>query len=104
MPRRLVRAGRTHCRAGIIHSPKAVAAAANDQFGMKPVCAGPYRFVVRVAQDRIVMERFEGYCDKDKFPPGRLVFLPVPDTTVRVANLRSGQLDLIERMSPNDVE
>jgi len=91
-------------RAGIIHSPKAVQAAGNDQFGNKPVCAGPYKFVERVAQDRIVMERFEGYRDKDKFPPGRLVFLPVPDTTVRVANLRSGQLDLIERMSPNDVE
>ena len=91
-------------RAGIIHSPKAVAAIGNDQFGTRPVCAGPYRFVERVAQDRIVMERFEGYRDRDKFPPGRLVFLPVPDTTVRVANLRSGQLDLIERMSPNDVE
>jgi peptide/nickel transport system substrate-binding protein len=91
-------------RAGIIHSPKAVQAAGNDQFGQKPVCAGPYKFVERVAQDRIVMERFEGYRDRDKFPPGRLVFLPVPDTTVRFANLRSGQLDLIERMSPNDVE
>jgi peptide/nickel transport system substrate-binding protein len=91
-------------RAGIIHSPKAVQAAGNDQFGQKPVCAGPYKFVERVPQDRIVMERFEGYRDKDKFPPGRLVFLPVPDTTVRVANLRSGQLDLIERMSPNDVD
>ena len=36
-------------RAGIIHSPKAVQAAGNDQFGNKPVCAGPYRFVERVA-------------------------------------------------------
>lgn len=90
-------------RAGIIHSPKAVTAIGNDQFGTKPVCAGPYKFVERVAQDRIVMERFDGYRDKDKFPPGRLVFLPVPDTTVRFANLRSGQLDMIERMSPNDV-
>jgi peptide/nickel transport system substrate-binding protein len=90
-------------RAGIIHSPKAVQAAGNDQFGNKPVCAGPYRFVERVAQDRIVMERFDGYRDKDKFPPGRLTFLPVPDTTVRFANLRSGQLEMVERLSPNDV-
>jgi peptide/nickel transport system substrate-binding protein len=89
-------------RSGMIQSPKAMQSL-GEQFGLKPVCSGPYKFVERVQQDRIVMERFEGYRDKDKFPAGRLVYLPVPDTTVRLANLRAGQLDFIERMSPNDV-
>ena len=47
-------------RAGMIVSPKA-AEAAGAQFGNRPVCAGPFRFVERVAQDRIVLERFADY-------------------------------------------
>jgi peptide/nickel transport system substrate-binding protein len=31
------------------------------------------------------------------------VYLPIPDSTVRLANLRSGQLDFIERVAPSDV-
>jgi peptide/nickel transport system substrate-binding protein len=47
-------------RAGIMVSPKAVKEA-GEKFGQKPVCAGPYKFVERVAQDRIVLERFHDY-------------------------------------------
>src|SRR5690348_5214676 len=46
-------------RAGMIVSPKA-AQAEGDKFGAKPVCTGPYKFVERVAQDRIVLERYPG--------------------------------------------
>lgn len=90
-------------RAGIIVSPKAVAAS-GDQFGSKPVCAGPFRFVERVIQDRIVLEKFAGYYEADRYHVQRIVFLPIPDTTVRFANLQAGQLDLIERMAANDLE
>jgi len=90
-------------RAGIMVSPKA-AQALGDQFGNKPVCAGPYRFVERVAQDRIVLERFADYWDKERYFIQRVVFLPMPDATVRFANLRAGQLDMIERLSPTDLD
>ena len=53
-------------RAGMMVSPKA-AAAAGDKFGQKPVCSGPYKFVERVAQDRIVLERYDGYWNKGVF-------------------------------------
>jgi peptide/nickel transport system substrate-binding protein len=78
-------------RAGIMVSPKAVAAL-GDQFGNRPVCAGPYKFVERVAQDRIVLEKFADYWDKDHYFMQRVVFLPMPDATVRFANLRSGRI------------
>ena len=39
-------------RAGMIVSPKA-AQAEGDKFGAKPVCAGPFRFVERIAQDHV---------------------------------------------------
>src|SRR5258706_8990336 len=44
-------------RSGMMVSPKA-AEAAGDKFGAKPVCSGPFRFAERVAQDRIILERF----------------------------------------------
>src|SRR3954452_5634952 len=43
-------------RAGMMVSPKA-AKEAGDKFGLHPVCAGPYKFVERVQQDRIVGEK-----------------------------------------------
>ncbi|MDQ6619397.1 MAG: ABC transporter substrate-binding protein [Pseudomonadota bacterium] len=89
-------------RAGMMVSPKA-AQAAGDKFGAKPVCSGPYRFVERVAQDRIVLERFPNYWNKGAIHIDRIVYLPIVDSTVRLANLRSGQLDFIERMASSDV-
>jgi peptide/nickel transport system substrate-binding protein len=90
-------------RAGMIVSPKA-AEAAGDKFGNHPVCAGPYKFVERVAQDRIVLDKFADYWDKDNVHIDKVIYQPIPDSTVRLANLRSGQLDLIERVAPTDIK
>lgn len=89
-------------RAGMMVSPKA-AQAEGDKFGAKPVCSGPFRFVERVAQDRIVLERYPNYWNKGEIHFDRIIFLPIPDATVRLANLRSGQLDFIERLAASDV-
>ena len=89
-------------RAGMMVSPKA-AQAAGDKFGAKPVCSGPFRFVERVAQDRIVLERYPNYWNKGEIHFDRVVYLPIVDATVRLANLKSGQLDFIERLAASDV-
>src|SRR5205823_8656593 len=89
-------------RAGMMVSPKA-ATAAGEKFGAKPVCSGPFRFVERIAQDRIVLERFPNYWNKGQIHFERIVYQPIVDSTVRLANLRSGQLDFIERLAPSDV-
>src|SRR6267142_3475127 len=89
-------------RAGMMVSPKAVKEA-GDKFGLKPVCAGPYKFVERVQQDRIVFEKFADYWNKDNIHIDRVVFLPIVDATVRLANLKSGGLDLAERMLATDI-
>src|SRR6184192_3742710 len=90
-------------RAGMMMSPKA-AKAAGDKFGLHPVCAGPYKFVERVQQDRIVFERFADYWNKDNVFIDRVVFLPIVDATVRLANLKSGGLDLLERLLATDIK
>src|SRR6202171_4163764 len=89
-------------RAGMMVSPKA-AQAEGDKFGAKPVCSGPFRFVERVAQDKIVLERYSNYWNKGEIHLDRVIYLPIVDSTVRLANLRSGQLDIIERMAGSDV-
>ena len=90
-------------RAGMMVSPKA-AKEAGDKFGLHPVCAGPYKFVERVQQDRIVFEKFADYWNKDNVFIDRIVYLPIVDATVRLANLKSGGLDLIERVLATDIK
>ena len=90
-------------RAGMMVPPKA-AKAAGDKFGLHPVCAGPYKFVERVQQDRIVLEKFADYWNKDNVFIDRIVYLPIVDATVRLANLKSGGLDLIERVLATDLK
>jgi peptide/nickel transport system substrate-binding protein len=87
-------------RAGMIMSPKAIASA---DFGQKPVCSGPYKFVERVQNDRIVLELFKEHWNAKEYNFERVVFTPIPDTTVRLANLQSGDLDMLERLAPSDI-
>jgi peptide/nickel transport system substrate-binding protein len=90
-------------RAGMMVSPKA-AEAEGDKFALHPVCAGPYKFVERVAQDRIVLEKFADYWNKDQVFIDKITYLPIVDSTVRLAALRSGSLDLIERVLATDIK
>ena len=87
-------------RAGMMVSPKA-ARELGDKFGTKPVCAGPFKFVERVAQGKIVLERFADYWDKGSIHLDRVEFVPITDSTARMASLRSGDLQMIERVSPD---
>jgi peptide/nickel transport system substrate-binding protein len=89
-------------RSGMMVSPKA-AQTAGEKFGAHPVCSGPFKFVERIAQDRIVLERDPNYWNKAAVHFDRVVYTPIVDATVRLANLRSGQLDFIERLAPSDV-
>jgi len=89
-------------RAGIMISPKA-AEAAGDKFGLHPVCAGPFSFDQRVAQDHIVLKRFPGYWDAKSIHFDEVDYLPNPNASIRLANLQAGALDIVEYVLPTDV-
>ena len=89
-------------RSGMMMSPDA-AEAAGAEFGLNPVCSGPFSFAERVAQDRIVLERFDDYWNADEIHFDSVTFLPIPDTTVRLANLQSGDIDILERLAATDL-
>ncbi|AUH00670.1 ABC transporter substrate-binding protein [Pectobacteriaceae bacterium CE70] len=88
-------------RAGAMLAPQA---AAKPDFAMHPVCSGPYAFESRVQQDRIVLKRFNNYWNKAAYHFDKVIFLPIPDASVRLANLRAGDLDLTEGIRPSDVK
>ncbi|MCX7323390.1 MAG: ABC transporter substrate-binding protein [Hyphomicrobiales bacterium] len=87
-------------RAGMMLSPATFA----GDVGARPVCTGPYRFVERVQNDRIVLEKFADHWEAANYSFDRVIYRSIPDTTVRLANLRSGELDMIERLAATDVK
>jgi ABC-type oligopeptide transport system substrate-binding subunit len=52
----------------------------------------------------IVFEKFQDYWNKDNVHIDRVIYLPIVDSTVRLANLKSGALDLIERVLATDIK
>jgi peptide/nickel transport system substrate-binding protein len=86
-------------RAGMPVSPTQ-AKKLDDKFGTAPVCVGPWNFVERVPQDRIVLEKSKHYFDPGQAKFDRLVFRIIPDDNVRLANLRSGDIDLMHLVPP----
>ncbi len=87
-------------RAGMMMSP----ASLSDEMITRPVCSGPYKFVERVQNDRIVMEKFADHWEAANYHFDRVVYRAIPDTTVRLANLRSGEVDMLERLAATDVK
>jgi peptide/nickel transport system substrate-binding protein len=88
-------------RAGMPISP-AADQKLGDKFGTAPVCVGPWQFVERVSQDRIVVERSPHYFDPGAAKFDRIVFRIIPDDNVRLANLRSGDIDIMHLVAPSD--
>ena len=86
-------------RAGMPVSPTQ-ARKLDDKFGTAPVCVGPWAFAERVAQDRIVLDKSTHYFDPGQAKFDRLVFRIITDDNVRLANLRSGDIDFMHLVSP----
>ena len=89
-------------RAGIIIAPKA-AAAEGANFGLHPVCAGPFSFVQRVPEQKIVLKKFPGYWDAKDIHFDEVDYMPFVNAAVGLANLQAGQLDLLSTVLPTDV-
>ncbi len=89
-------------RAGMIMAPTAMARLGANIANELP-CAGPFRLKERVPQDRIVLERFPDYWNAAAIKLDRIIYQPIPNTAVRLVDLKAGQLDMVERLGPADV-
>jgi len=75
----------------------------DDEFARRPVGCGPFKFVEGRVDDKVVMDRFDGYYggSPDLEPVGparvkRVIFRMMPDPTVRVAALKTGEVHIIQ--------
>ncbi len=72
------------------------------EFLKAPSGTGPFRVTGYVPRERAEMVPFAGYWDKKRISSlDKLVLMPVPDASARVAALRSGQVDWIEAPPPD---
>ena len=76
-----------------------------DAFLKAPSGTGPFKLESYVPRERAVLARNAAYWDKARVPKfDKLVLLPVPDASARVAALRSGQVDWIEAPPPDAID
>jgi peptide/nickel transport system substrate-binding protein len=89
-------------RAGMMVSPTA-AQRLGKGLARDPVGSGPYKFVEKRPQERIILERFDRHWDSTAANVDRIIYRPFPDENVRLANLRAGELDIIDQVAPTDI-
>jgi peptide/nickel transport system substrate-binding protein len=97
-------------RAGMMVSPTAAQKGGAD-FTRNPIGGGtgPFRFVEWRKDERIVLERNPDYWRKDKdgnpLPYlDRIIFRPIPNEDTRLANLKTGEIDVSDGAPAKDVE
>ncbi|GAA3290177.1 ABC transporter substrate-binding protein [Arthrobacter citreus] len=90
-------------RAGMMLSPAALEQS-GDAFGDHPVCVGPFKFKERVPQTRISVERDPLYYDADSVHLDSIDYRIMTDANIRAANLRSGDVQVADTISPQDVD
>src|SRR5581483_7251914 len=54
--------------------------------------------------DRIVLQKFPGYWDAKDIHLDKVIYQPMAGAEVRVANLKSGNLEMSEQILPTDVK
>lgn len=80
--------------------------AALEEYGAdideNPVGTGPFQFVSWSKDDQIVLEKFEDY-RKDGLPKlDKVIYEVIPDNAARVIALRSGEVDIIDDVNPDE--
>ncbi|MFI6426503.1 ABC transporter substrate-binding protein [Promicromonospora sp. NPDC050880] len=89
-------------RAGMIMSPTELEKAGDD-FGEHPVCVGAFKFVERVPQTSITVERDPLYYDAENVHLDSITYRIITDASIRAANLRSGDVQVADTISTQDL-
>jgi peptide/nickel transport system substrate-binding protein len=89
-------------RSGMVMSPKALAAE-KDKFGQHPVCVGPFEFQNRPSTDEINLKKSPYYYDREHVHLAGIHFTVVTDGPVRATDIRSGDVDVVDRAEPQDL-
>ena len=90
-------------RAGMIMSAAALARP-GVEFSQDPVCVGAFRFAERIPQTSITVVRDPNYYAADQVHLDSITYRIMNDSNIRSANLRSGDVQVADTISPQDVD
>jgi peptide/nickel transport system substrate-binding protein len=90
-------------RAGMIMSPTTLKELGDD-FGDRPTCVGPFSFVKRIPQTSITVQKDPLYYAADQVHLDTITYRIMSDANIRAANLRSGDIQVADSISTQDVD
>lgn len=90
-------------RAGMIVSPTAVKKYGDD-YTNNPVGTGPFIFKERVKGTSVTVEKNPNYWQKGLPKLDKVVYKVFTDSNVALANLKSGQVDMIDKFPYKEIE
>ena len=92
-------------RAGMMVSPKAAQERGSElERNAKGAGTGPFEFVEWVKDDHLLVKRNESYWNKQGGPYlDRIRYRPIPDDTVKLQSLQTGEIDVMDYVQPRDV-
>jgi len=89
-------------RAGMVMSPTATQALGKN-FSSAPVCVGPFKLTKRVPQNSIELAKDPNYYDAAKVHLDTISYRIITDSNIRAANLRSGDVQVADSLSAQEV-
>lgn len=75
-----------------------------DTLATNPVGTGPFVFVERVPGERIVLRKNADYWDTSAELADELIFVPNPDASTKIANLRTGVVQMADMIPYANIE
>jgi len=90
-------------RAGMMLSPRTLDELGDD-FGDRPTCVGPFKFAERIPQTSIKVVKDPRYYEADQVHLSSITYRIMSDANIRAANLRSGDIQVADSISTQDVD
>jgi peptide/nickel transport system substrate-binding protein len=84
-------------------SPTSIKQYGSDTVAEHPVGTGPFKFVERVQNEKIVLERNESYWGTRPHLD-QIIFRPMPEPAARVNALQAGEVDFIAVPPPDSIQ
>lgn len=84
-------------------SPAAIKQYGTDKVAEHPIGTGPFKFVERVQNEKIVLDRNDAYWGKKPYLD-RIIFRPMPEPSARVNALLAGEVDFIAVPPPDSIQ
>jgi len=91
------------CFPVMIVSPTAMLDEGVEYFRTHPVGTGPFAFVEWKRNDRIVLEKFDGYWG-DPAGVDKLIIRSIPENTTRLMALLAGEIHAMDGVSPENIK